>query len=42
MWCIPKVDAEFVARTEDVLALDAERWSPSSPAWLRELWAFLG
>ena len=24
MWCIPKVDAEFVARMEDVLALYAE------------------
>jgi hypothetical protein len=24
MWCIPKIDAEFVARMEDVLALYAE------------------
>ena len=24
MWCIPKVDGEFVARMEDVLALYAE------------------
>ena len=24
MWCIPKVDAEFVARMEDVLELYAE------------------
>jgi len=24
MWCIPKVDAEFVARMEDVLALYEE------------------
>ena len=33
MWCIPKVDAEFVARMEDVLALYAERaGSPTRPS----------
>ncbi len=26
MWCIPKVDAEYVARMEDVLGLYAEAW----------------
>jgi transposase len=31
MWCIPKVDAEFVARMEDVLALYAERPDPRRP-----------
>jgi transposase len=31
MWCIPKVDAEFVARMEDVLALYAEPPDPSRP-----------
>jgi len=31
MWCIPKVDAEFVARMEDVLALYAETPDPSRP-----------
>jgi transposase len=31
MWCIPKVDAEFVARMEDVLALYAERADPRRP-----------
>lgn len=30
MWCIPKVDAEFVARMEDVLDLYAEE--PAPPA----------
>ena len=38
MWCIPKVDAEYVARMEDVLDLYAEapipsgRWSASTKA----------
>ena len=38
MWCIPKVDAEYVARMEDVLDLYAEtpirrgRWSASTRA----------
>jgi transposase len=31
MWCIPKVDAEFVARMEDVLDLYAEEPSPQRP-----------
>jgi transposase len=31
MWCIPKVDAEFVARMEDVLALYAEPPDPRRP-----------
>jgi len=31
MWCIPKVDAEFVARMEDVLALYAELPDPRRP-----------
>jgi transposase len=31
MWCIPKVDAEFVARMEDVLGLYAERPDPRRP-----------
>lgn len=31
MWCIPKVDAEFVARMEDVLALYAEANDPRRP-----------
>jgi transposase len=31
MWCIPKVDAEFVARMEDILALYAERPNPRRP-----------
>jgi transposase len=31
MWCIPKVDAEFVARMEDVLALYAEPPDESRP-----------
>ena len=31
MWCIPKVDAEFVARMEDVLALYAEAPDPRRP-----------
>ena len=31
MWCIPKVDAEFVARMEDILALYAERPDPRRP-----------
>ena len=31
MWCIPKVDAEFVARMEDVLELYAESPDPSRP-----------
>jgi transposase len=31
MWCIPKVDAEFVARMEDVLALYAERPDARKP-----------
>jgi hypothetical protein len=28
MWCIPKVDGEFVARMEDVLDLYAEQPDP--------------
>jgi transposase len=31
MWCIPKVDAEFVARMEDVLDLYAEAPDPACP-----------
>jgi transposase len=31
MWCIPKVDAEFVARMEDVLELYAEATEESRP-----------
>lgn len=31
MWCIPKVDAEFVARMEDVLELYAEAPDPRRP-----------
>jgi transposase len=31
MWCIPKVDAEFVARMEDVLELYAEAPDPLRP-----------
>ena len=31
MWCIPKVDAEFVARMEDVLSLYAEPPDPRRP-----------
>ena len=31
MWCIPKVDAEYVARMEDVLELYAEPADPSHP-----------
>lgn len=31
MWCIPKVDAEFVARMEDVLELYAEPPDPKRP-----------
>lgn len=31
MWCIPKVDAEFVARMEDVLDLYAKHLDPQRP-----------
>ncbi len=31
MWCIPKIDAEYVARMEDVLDLYAEQPPPSHP-----------
>lgn len=31
MWCIPKVDAEYVARMEDVLELYAEAPDPERP-----------
>jgi hypothetical protein len=31
MWCIPKVDGEFAARMEDVLALYAEPADPKRP-----------
>lgn len=31
MWCIPKLDAEYVARMEDVLALYAEAPDPERP-----------
>jgi transposase len=31
MWCIPKVDAEYVARMEDVLELYAEQPDPRRP-----------
>ncbi len=31
MWCIPKVDAEYVARMEDVLDLYAEEAPPERP-----------
>ena len=31
MWCIPKVDAEFVARMEDVLELYGQHLDPAQP-----------
>ena len=31
MWCIPKVDADYVARMEDVLDLYAEQLDPKRP-----------
>jgi transposase len=31
MWCIPQVDGEYVARTEDVLDLYAEEADPNCP-----------
>jgi hypothetical protein len=31
MWCVPKIDAEYVARMEDVLDLYAETPDPSRP-----------
>ena len=31
MWCIPQVDAEYVARMEDVLDLYAEEPDPKRP-----------
>ena len=31
MWCIPKLDAEFVARMEDILDLYAEPYDPVRP-----------
>ena len=31
MWCIPKVDAEYVARMENVLDLYAEQLDPKRP-----------
>jgi hypothetical protein len=31
MWCIPQVDAEYVARMEDVLDLYAEPPDPKRP-----------
>jgi transposase len=31
MWCVPKIDAEYVARMEDVLALYAEAPDPQQP-----------
>ena len=31
MWCIPQVDAEYVARMEDVLDLYAEAPDPQRP-----------
>jgi transposase len=31
MWCVPKLDAEYVARMEDVLALYAEPSDPKRP-----------
>jgi hypothetical protein len=31
MWCIPQVDAEYVARMEDVLDLYAESPDPNRP-----------
>lgn len=31
MWCVPKIDAEYVARMEDVLALYAEPSDPARP-----------
>ena len=34
MWCIPKVDAEYVARMEDVLDLYAEQLDPKRPRGL--------
>ncbi len=39
MWCIPKVDAEFVARMEDVLALYTEppRDAPTAAAAIAEV-----
>ena len=32
MWCIPKVDGEYVARMEDVLDLYAEAPDPNDPS----------
>jgi hypothetical protein len=32
MWCIPQVDAEYVARMKDVLDLYAEEPNPKRPA----------
>lgn len=32
MWCMPRIDAEYVARTEDVLDLYAEVSDPERPA----------
>jgi transposase len=34
LWCIPRVDGEFVARIEDVLDLDAEQPDPNLPVAL--------
>ena len=33
MWCIPHVDAEYVARMEDVLDLYAETPDPARPCF---------
>ena len=32
MWCVPKIDGEYVARMEDVLDLYAEPLDPARPA----------
>ena len=31
MWCVPKIDGEYVARMEDVLDLYAEPLDPARP-----------
>ncbi|MEN3293602.1 MAG: hypothetical protein V7642_2855 [Burkholderiales bacterium] len=31
MWCVPKVDSEYVARMEDVLDLYAQPYDPKHP-----------
>lgn len=31
MWCIPKIDGDFVARMEDVVELYTQPWDPDYP-----------